>query len=201
MATPLPMPDEAPVTRAFWPKSFRSMGQAGITTGGSVSSLASPAVFTSIVRAPHVSCCAFERLRRPVTFAAAKGSLYPVQKGNAGRLSFPYLAAIDWASRIARAIAASYRIHAPRALAIGSGPHGFAALRYSRRPRKLSGGGPDSVRSPRGRARNACSHDRTRSLEEDCPSQNLIARSRIAPAPTSRSAAPESHVSRRGASR
>src|SRR5271166_286119 len=38
-------------------------------------------------------------------------------------------------------------------------------------------------------------------LKKICPSQNLIARSRIAPAPISRNAAPESHVSRRGASR
>src|SRR5271165_7464653 len=52
MAMPLPMPDEAPVTSAFWLKSFRSMGQAGITTGGSVSSLSSPGVLASIVHAP-----------------------------------------------------------------------------------------------------------------------------------------------------
>ena len=77
------------VTSALWPSSFRSMGQAGITTGGSVSSLASPGVFTSIVHAPHGSCRLFERSRRPVTSAAAEGSLDPVQKRNAGRLSFP----------------------------------------------------------------------------------------------------------------
>src|SRR5271165_2521805 len=52
MAMPRPMPDEAPVTNALWPNSFRSMGQAGITTGGSVSSLASQADFTSTVHAP-----------------------------------------------------------------------------------------------------------------------------------------------------
>src|SRR5271165_1410175 len=52
MAMPRPMPDEAPVTSTFWPKSLRSMGQAGMTTGGSVSYLASPDVFMSIVHAP-----------------------------------------------------------------------------------------------------------------------------------------------------
>jgi hypothetical protein len=32
------MPEDAPVTSAFWPLSFRSIGQDGITTGGNVGS-------------------------------------------------------------------------------------------------------------------------------------------------------------------
>jgi hypothetical protein len=42
------MPEDAPVTSAFWPLSLRSIGQVGITTGGSVGSSAGGNVLTSI---------------------------------------------------------------------------------------------------------------------------------------------------------